>query len=124
MKEDSLWLDGDPLDDVQPIELTRNYRKSDGYIGCPLSWLELVVPVVHGKGELVVALYLYRLRIVQQSRTVALPNTQLLARFGVNRFTKYRALQHLAEAGIISVKQRNKEAPRVTFRRLKSAARR
>ena len=35
---------------------------SGRHIGCPVEWFRLVLPVVRGKGELAVALYLYRLR--------------------------------------------------------------
>ena len=32
------------------------------FFGCPLSWIKKVAPLVHGKGELLVAIYLWRLR--------------------------------------------------------------
>lgn len=86
------------------------------HIGCPLAWFKRVYPVVRGKGELAVALYLYRLRTIQQSRTVAISNERLLTELGIDRYAKYRALRRLAQAGIITVKRHGKKAVQITFR--------
>jgi CRP-like cAMP-binding protein len=85
------------------------------HIGCPLAWFRLVFSVVHGKNELAVALYLYRLRMVRRSRTVAVSNVRLLAELGVDRFAKYRALGRLADAGIITIRRRHKRALEIRF---------
>ena len=85
------------------------------HIGCPLSWFKLVLPVVRGKNELAVALYIYRLRIVQHSQTVVVSNAPLLSELGIDRFAKHRALRRLAAAGIISFKQINKRAITIVF---------
>lgn len=87
-----------------------------GHIGCPLAWLRDVFPVVHGKNELAVALYLYRLRTVRRSRTIKVSNARLLDELGINRFAKYRALRRLADAGIITVRYRRpNRSPVVRF---------
>ena len=54
-------------------------------------------PIVRGKNELAVALYVYRLRIIRRSRTVVISNTGLLTELGIDRYAKYRALSRLAE---------------------------
>ena len=85
------------------------------HIGCPLWWFRLVFPVVRGKNELAVALYIYRLRIDPPQPHVAVSNTRLLAELRIDRFAKYRALRRLADAGIIKVKRHNKRALKITF---------
>ena len=42
-------------------------------------------------------------------------SNMLLARYGVDRFTKYRVLANLEKAGRIMVQHRNKQAPVVTL---------
>jgi hypothetical protein len=70
---------------------------------------------VQGKHELAVALYIYRLRIVCGSRTVTVPNAFLTA-LGIDRHAKYRALQRLPAAGIITIKRQSRRTLAVTFR--------
>jgi hypothetical protein len=107
-------IDGTPKNLRQPA---RDPRDGARHIGCPLSWFRLVLPVVHGKNELAVAQYIYRLRVIRRSRTVTVSNTRLMAELGINRYIKYRALKRLAKAKIITIKNCNKEAPEVTFLR-------
>jgi hypothetical protein len=114
--EESLWVGG--ADDLAAKPALRTARApAVRHIGCPLAWFKLVYPIVRGKGELAVALFLYRQRSVQRSRTIAVANAQLLAELGIDRYAKYRAIRRLAEAGIITVKRDNKRALRITFRR-------
>jgi hypothetical protein len=102
---EELWIEGP--DDLASTGRGRG-RTADSprHIGCPLSWFMLVFPVMHGKNELAVAIYLYRLRTIQRSRTVRVSNMRMLTELGVDRFSKYRALLRLAEAGIITLKRR------------------
>jgi hypothetical protein len=90
-------------------------KARDRHIGCPLSWFSLVFPVVKGKHELAVALYVYRLRVVCGSRTVAVPNA-FLTGLGIDRHAKYRALERLAAAGILTIKRHPRRTLVVTFR--------
>jgi hypothetical protein len=119
MKEE-LWIktDGDPLN-VQPAgrhTATKvKVSSKDGHIGCPLSWFRLVFPVVHGKNELAVALHIYRLRSIRHNRTVAVSNA-FLAELGIDPHAKYRALDRLEVAGIITVKRHHKQTIMITFR--------
>jgi hypothetical protein len=91
-------------------------KKGARHIGCPLSWFNLVFPIVRGKNELAVALFLYRLRAVNRSRTVSVTNGGLLAELKIDRFAKYRAIKRLEDAGIVAVDRRNKKALKITFR--------
>jgi hypothetical protein len=95
---DDLWdhPDGDPLDvkPSRPRSSKSEPNDGDRHIGCPVWWLKLVLPAVGG-AKLAVALYLYRLRVVQHSRTVAVPNGWLRNELGISRRTKYKALKDL-----------------------------
>jgi DNA-binding transcriptional ArsR family regulator len=91
-------------------------NSGDRHIGCSVSWLKLALPAVGG-AKLAVALYLYRLRVVQHSRTVAVPNGWLRYELGISRRTKYKALKDLERAGLIKIQRKGREAPTVTFLR-------
>lgn len=111
--------DGDPFDDPlwqqADATVTKRGRPDQQFIGCPLPWFKRVLPVVHGKNELAIALYLYRLSKVCGSRTMVVSNERLLAELGIDRYSKYRALRRLAEAGIIVCKHHDKRAIQVTI---------
>jgi hypothetical protein len=118
MMGESLWIetDGDPLDARPEGAKSEPKRRApkDGHIGCPLSWFRLVFPVVRGKSELAVALWLYRLRSIRHSRTITVSNGAL-AELGVDRFAKYRGLRRLAKAGLITIKSNNGKSLCVRF---------
>ena len=80
-----------------------------------MQWFMQIYPVVRGKNELAVALYIYRLRIIQHSRTVKVSNVRLLTELGIDRFAKYRALQRLAKAGIITIKRPTARSLEIVF---------
>jgi hypothetical protein len=115
MTED-LWIEGqtDALD-PQPARRRPRPAAESRHIGCPLAWFTWVFPVVSGKNELAVALYLYRLRVIQHSRKVKVSNTRLLDELGIDRYAKYRALRRLAGAGIITVNRRRPGSLEVIF---------
>jgi hypothetical protein len=79
-------------------------------------WLRVVLPVIKSKGELVVAIYLFRLRHVTKSKTVDVPNRWLRDN-GVSRLAKSRALARLERAALIAVERRGRAVPKVTFTR-------
>jgi hypothetical protein len=85
---DDLWAED--TDDLNVQSIRRAARTNTGarHIGCPLWWFTQVYPAVRGKGELAVALYLYRLRVIQRSCTVKVSNERLSAELGIDRFTK------------------------------------
>ena len=114
---EELWAKNQP-DDLQNISVPRRRNGGSGparHIGCPLEWFAWIYPVVRGKHELAVALYIYRLRAIQHSRTVKVSNVRLLTELGIDRYAKYRALKRLAEAGIITVKHNNVQSLEVVF---------
>jgi hypothetical protein len=86
MTED-LWIEGagDDLAAKPPAGRARPIN-SARHIGCPLSWFTLVFPVVRGKNELAVALYIYRLRTIQRSRTLKISNMRLLTELGSRNY--------------------------------------
>ena len=114
---DNLWIDGpDDIANAPAPKRSRVGADPSHHIGCPLWWFKLVFPIVHGKNELAVALYIYRLRMVQHSLALTITNERLLAELGVNRFAKYRALQRLADAKVISLRRRGKHAVEIRFK--------
>jgi hypothetical protein len=117
MTEESLWAGGMDDLDAKPARRTARAAVGGRHIGCPLWWFKLVFPIVRGKNELAVALFLYRLRSIHRSRTIAVTNAHLMAELSIDRFAKYRAIQRLADAGILTVKRDGKRALRVTFQR-------
>jgi hypothetical protein len=117
-----LWIEG-PDDIANAPTLKCRKRQQDGragssaarHIGCPLGWFTWVYPVVRSKGELAVALYLYRLRAIQHSRTVKVSNVLLLAELDIDRYAKYRALKRLADAGVITVRRKPHRSLEIVF---------
>jgi hypothetical protein len=58
-----LWIAGP--DDIASAETLDEYQSSkDGFVGCPVWWLQHVMSVVNTKEQLVVAIYLWRRRVV------------------------------------------------------------
>jgi hypothetical protein len=94
-------------------------KEKNQIIGCPIWWLQCVLPVVHSKCQLVVAIYLWRRRIVcGGGDTFDVPNKGRngLAELGISRKAKYRTLELLAAAGLIRIAKRSaKTAPMVTI---------
>jgi DNA-binding MarR family transcriptional regulator len=89
--------------------------QANALFGCPLWWVKAIIPLVHGKGELLVAIYLWRIRVISHSKTVVLGNSRLLDELGVDRFAKSRTLRRLAQAGLIRLQSKPGQAPRITF---------
>jgi hypothetical protein len=110
----------DPLElDKLPPLSKRSKRVRAGsdqrHIGCPLWWFKLALSIMRSKNEFAVALYVYRLRMVYRSRTVSVSNERLLAELKIDRHVKYRALQKLADAGVIRIRRHKKRALAITF---------
>ena len=64
MTED-LWTDEqtDDLDRLPSSRQRTGHTDGDRHIGCPLWWFKLVFPIVRGKNELAVALYIIHLPV-------------------------------------------------------------
>jgi hypothetical protein len=86
----------------------------------PLDWLEtaLVLP-----GQAInVGLAIWFTAGVRKSQRDLSVSNELVAQFGVTRWSKYRALAQLKRAGLIAIKQTGKSAPRVTLLKTGSRA--
>jgi hypothetical protein len=74
--------------------------KANRHFGCPMGWLKTVLPLTRSKEQLVVAVYLWRRRVIcGNCDTFELPNNELTD-LGIDRRIKYRALAHLEAAGV------------------------
>jgi DNA-binding transcriptional ArsR family regulator len=89
-------------------------EKKPFYVTCPLSWIARVLPVLRASDRLAVAMLLYRQCRMRRTQTVELPNTEL-ARLGIGRNTKYRALSQLQEAGAVTVETLDGRRAQVTL---------
>ena len=96
-----------------PIRVAPKRRRADHYIGCPLEWLKRVLPLVESKGQLAVAIWLHRRRVVCRSEVFTVPNESLREDLGLSRKAKYQALRHLERAGIIALTRDGKRALQV-----------
>jgi hypothetical protein len=105
MKGD-IFEDGDPFEDPH-WKITKRKLRSGRYIGCPMSWLAWVFPLVRGKNQLLMALYLYRRCCVCSSDTVTVPNDEVGELLDLSRWAKCRALRGLEQTGIIKRIGRN-----------------
>jgi DNA-binding transcriptional ArsR family regulator len=100
--------------EVETLEpKTAPRRRNEPHMGAPLTWIARVFSVVQSKGQLLVALWLYRRRSICKSDLFSVPNGELGERFGIERSTKYRALRRLEKAGAIAIVRDGKSAIRV-----------
>jgi hypothetical protein len=98
-------MSGDPFDDPhwQQAELMvgATLQTARGYVTCPLTWLERVRSIIRSPDQLIVLLLLYSQCLIERSQTVRLGNSEL-AGLGIGRYTKYRALKYMQDAGAIT----------------------
>jgi hypothetical protein len=114
MTED-LWVDGpDDLARTPNVKNPPTRRRSDSFIGCPISWLKRALLAARNAKHLTVALYIYRLTVVRRSKTITISNAELQREFGIDRYVKYRALSRLERAGLIRIGNRTGRAVKVT----------
>jgi hypothetical protein len=113
-KMDDLWIGGpDPLADAPTPKQRR--KPNEHLIGCPIWWLQRVLPVVSSKNQLVVAIYLWRRRVVcGDHKTFDVPNGELKS-LGISRKVKYQTFDLLEQAGVIGIKRKGREALTVTI---------
>ena len=120
MKDDNNpFFPGDPFDHPGWKDTDKRVRKtkktqSAKHIGCPLAWLERVLPHTKSKSQLVVMLVIYRLTVLQRRKTVSLANGEL-EKLGVSRYAKARALAGLKQTGLIKAAQKDGNAVTVTL---------
>ena len=85
-------------------------------IGCPVEWFAWAFALTKSKGQFALALYLYRRACVVRSATVTVPTSELIE-FGFGRWSKYRLLLDLEQAGVVRIEQRTGGTVRVTLLR-------
>jgi hypothetical protein len=93
-------------------------RKSPGerHIGCSVKFLRAAIKATKSSARLAVALYVYRLCLVKGSKTIDVPNGWLEKVLDISRKTKTRALEDMAEAGLIVFHNRSlRESARITL---------
>jgi DNA-binding transcriptional ArsR family regulator len=97
--------ENDPLMD-SPLSKT-----ASRFIGCPVAWLKRVLPLVGSADQLAILMWLHRRRIVCGGREwFTVPAKALEEDLGLSRFTRYRALEHLKQAGGIAVSRDGNKA--------------
>ena len=84
---------------------SKSRKPAAQHIGCPISWLKRVLPVVQGKEQLATALWLYRRHTICRGGLFTASNVELQD-IGVTRYTKYRTLRRLEKAGVITLHRR------------------
>jgi hypothetical protein len=64
MSSDNLFGEGDPFDHPAWKEAEKTSKKTkrqaSDFVGCPMAWLERVLPHIRGGSQIIVALLLYR----------------------------------------------------------------
>ena len=100
MSEDDLFDEGDPFDDPPWKEAERSARERmegfsrprAGTVGCPVSWLGRVLPLVESKHQLAVALLIYP--HLRWDKAAPIPNSW----FDGLRYRPQRQIPHLSQA--------------------------
>jgi hypothetical protein len=88
---------------AQPANHRRRVTKGEKHIGCPMWWLQCVLPVVKSEQQLAVAIYFWRRWTVCGKRKIfGVPNGELKA-LKISRQTKYRTAKLLAVAGLVEI---------------------
>lgn len=116
--QDGLWLDETPADLLAWEEAERRARDracgiyyfAEGYLTCPMWWVNAVLAVMHSPQQMAVGLLLYG--HIRADRFAPVPNRMFEA-LRITRKRKYRALALLEDAGLIEVERANGCTPRV-----------
>jgi hypothetical protein len=111
--QDNLFEESDPLGD--PLwKAAKTTTQVPDHVGCPMAWLEQVLPHIQGASQLAVVLLLYRRWVLcGRPRTFDFPNADLY-RLGISRAVKSKALTKLKDAGLITIGQLDGHAVRIT----------
>ena len=92
------------------------------HFGCPLAWVQRVLPLVGSAEQLAVAIWLHRRRIVCGGKEwfkvpgkewFTVPAQKLNEELGLSRYARYRAFNHLKQAGGLAVSHNGNKAMRV-----------
>jgi|SRR5262245_16644517 len=113
VESNDLWLAGDDgfgasdMDEAPP-------RPAKGYVVVSLAWLMRIRRQIGSVDQMLVAMIVYHRCLRRRSRTVDLPNGEL-RKLGISRYTKYRTLAELEEAGALTVEDSDGRSTRVTL---------
>jgi hypothetical protein len=99
----------------QAVRTEKSGYQSGAFAICPLEDCAVAFKAVHALKALVWVVLLHLARVTR-SETVTLANG-LLAKLGVSRMTKTRALAEFESAGLVAVERAPGRAPRVTILR-------
>jgi CRP-like cAMP-binding protein len=114
---------GDPFDDPlwkaadKTARAQRRQKRNKAFVGCPMWWFKWALSRTKSAEQLALALYLYRQRIVQRSKTVRLSNAALEKDLNLSRYAKYRCLARLEETGVLTAGRRDGRSVMVTLLR-------
>jgi hypothetical protein len=100
---------------IEGVKTKEDAPFEERLVGCPIWWLQHTKSLTRSVPELVVALFIWRRSSIVGSRTFNMPNGELKA-LGIKREAKYRMLNKLKKAGLITVKRQGQEALIVTMR--------
>jgi DNA-binding MarR family transcriptional regulator len=101
--------------EVETVETNPRRRRTDRYIGCPLTWMKRVMSIMKTPQQLAVAVWLHRRRAICGNDLFTVPNQELRKELGLTRQVKYRTLRQLEKAGAITLIHDGKHATRVTI---------
>jgi hypothetical protein len=88
-------------------------RHKEPHFGCPLEWVKRIRKVVRSLDQMLVAIWLYRRRIISGKDLFLVPNHRLELELGISRKVKYATLQRLEEVGAITIVRESNRASRV-----------
>jgi hypothetical protein len=112
MTDEDLWVEGP--DDLAAALAGLPPPQAKGYLTANLAWLGRVLRQVRSAEQLAVLLLIYRRCLMARGQTVPLPNGDIEA-LGMSRYGKYRALNALEGAGLITREPWDGKAVRVTL---------
>jgi hypothetical protein len=113
-----IFEDGDPFD--LPVWQQAGMMAgappaaAKGYLTINLAWLGRVLRRVRSAEQLAILMLIYRRCLWAHNQTVSLPNGDVEA-VGMSRYGKYRMLDALEEAGLITREPWDGKAVRVTL---------
>lgn len=90
-----------------PSKIEQKSRKGK-IIGCPPEWLNRVIPIVRTKGQIAVALWVYRRYSICRTEWFPVSNELLRIELGISRKVKYTTLRRLEQAGAIALRSRGR----------------
>ena len=99
--------------DITPRQKKQAAKQQEAYAQVPLLWATEMAKLTKTPRAMVWIILVY-LAWKNNSATFVLSN-ELLRRYGVTRFTKYRALETLEAAGEIGIERRGKQALIITL---------